>query len=256
MKKKIIKNADSVRVVSERLKEWVVDKYGIANDRIFVIPIYTEYESGIKNHESGIKNQGLRNNLLAQAGEMKKLEIRNWKLEKNFTILTVGRLVKVKNIKLQIEAMADVIKIFPDVRLVIVGDGPEKEKLHRLANRLKLKDKVEFKGWQEKVKPYYENADLFLLTSNSEGWGLVVVEAMKFGLPVIMTDVGCAGEVIKNEKNGIVIPIKDKKALIAAISEMIANKEKREVFAEKGLETVNKLPDKEETLGLYRRMWE
>ncbi|MFH0856923.1 MAG: glycosyltransferase family 4 protein [bacterium] len=259
LKRKIIKSADSVRVVSERMRRWVMRKYKVDNSRIFKISVYSELELRIKNQESGIKNQQLINE------NIKKLEIGNClpaevsaqvgKLGDKFIILTVGRLVKVKNIGLQIKAVADVIKMFPNIRLVIAGDGAEKKNLEELASRLKLNDIVEFSGWQENLKPYYENADLFLLTSNSEGWGMAVIDAMASAVPVIMTDVGCAGEVVKNNENGIVIRKGDKNRLVAAISEIIADKEKREVFSKKGRATVMKLPNKEETMEMYGKMW-
>lgn len=269
-RKKIIKNADSVRVVSEWLKRWVMKKYRVRAEKIFKIPIYSQ-EKKLRNLEIkkldpvDERRASIRNYLPAEVSTcaclnadrlMRIRELGDADINGGiFTILTVGRLVKVKNIKLQIEALADVVKIFPDVKLIIVGDGTEKENLQKLASKLKLDDSVEFAGWQKDLAPYYENADLFLLTSNNEGWGMVVIEAMSAGCPVIMTDVGCAGEIVKNEENGIVIHIGDKKALIAAISEMITNKEKRAMFAEKGVKAVNILPNGEETLKMYGEMW-
>lgn len=207
--KLIIRNADSIRVVSERLKNLVVGEYGVDTAKIYVISIYSEFAGKLRNL---------------------KFEIRNCESIKYFNILTVGRLVKVKNIKLQIEALAEVIKIFPNIRLVIVGDGHEKNNLQKIAKRLKVEDKVEFAGWQDNVADYYKKADLFLLTSNSEGWGMAAMEAMAAAVPVIMTDVGCAGEILKNEENSLIIPINDKKSLIAAICTMITDVEKKKDF--------------------------
>lgn len=264
-KKRIIKSADSIRVVSERLKIMVAEKYSITDKKIYVVPIYSEFAGKLRNL---------------------KFEIRNCESKKDFNILTVGRLVKVKNIGLQIEALADVVKIFPDTRLVIVGDGPEKENLQKIAKKFKVEDKVEFAGRVDNgrvkgpdlpmgraapffakggVDPamrrrfnlgeYYRKADLFVLTSNDEGWGMVIIEAMAAGVPVIMTAVGCAGEIVKNGKNGIVIPTGDRKALVAAICDMIADVEKREKFSKNGKTVVDNLPDKQDTLEMYREMW-
>jgi len=110
--------------------------------------------------------------------------------------LTVSRLVPVKNIFLQLESLAEIIKDHSQVVLTIVGDGPERERLQQLAKDLGIGDKVKFVGLVDNPDSFYASADAFLLTSNKEGWGLVVIEAGSFGLPVIMTDVGCAGEVV------------------------------------------------------------
>jgi len=255
IKGKIIKSADSIRVVSERLKRWVVDKYGVDEKRVFKIPIHSQESKGeeISNDKFQISKKIQMSNFKCQKGE----EGRDGE-EDHFTILTVGRLVKVKNVKLQIEAMADVLKIFPKTELVVVGDGNERKRLEKLTGKLKIQKNVKFTGagWGQDLIIYYKKADLFVLTSNNEGWGLVIIEAMASGCPVVMTDVGCAGEVVEHEKNGLVIPVNDKKALIAAICKMIANKDKREMFAANGLEAIAGLPSREETLGMYRGMWD
>lgn len=246
LRKKIIKSADSIRVVSERMKRWVIKKYAVPKDKIFVIPIFSAMAEKLRNNPPSLS--------YGEAREIKKLRIGEDACD-SFTILTVGRLVKVKNISLQLEALADVAKIFPKVKLVIAGGGPEKGKLQKLVKKLKLKDKVEFIGWQDNLAPYYENADLFLLTSNNEGWGMAVIEAMSAGCPVILTDVGCAGEVVKNGENGLVIPVRNKTALVAAICEMVADGKCRGKLAEKAFITVKNLPNKEKTLEMCEEMW-
>lgn len=241
--RKIIRSADSLRVVSERLKKYVMKRYGIEESRIFKIQIYTPAELKTRNAANSVGGQKPRN---TPSG--------------SFTILTVGRLVKIKNIGLQIKALADVIKIFPKARLVIVGDGPERKKLVRMTQRLRLQDNVEFvgSGWKADfdLSSYYKSADLFLLTSHGEGWGLVVIEAMAAECPVIMTDVGCAGEVVKNGKTGLVIPLNDKKALIAAICDLISDSAKRRELSRNAREAVLLLPSWEETVQAYKGMWE
>ncbi|MDP2947882.1 MAG: glycosyltransferase family 4 protein, partial [Nanoarchaeota archaeon] len=195
----IIKKADSVRVVSHRIKESLI-KLGLAPEKIVVVPIY-----------SPIDNENLI--------------IKNKKEDNKFIFLTVGRLVNVKNISLQIQAMVEIIKNYPNIELWIVGDGPEKNKLENLSKKLKIEKNVKFFGWQDNLEKFYQQADVFLFTSNYEGWGMVIIEAASFGLPIIMTDAGCAGEVIKNEENGLVIEVNNKKALVTAMIKFIENKD-------------------------------
>jgi len=95
-----------------------------------------------------------------------------------------------------------------------------------------------------------------LLTSNYEGWGIVVVEAAAYGLPIIMTDVGCAGELIKNGESGIIIPVVDQKELEKEMIRLVDDTELREKLGRGAKQAIKKLPTKEETLKLYKKSWE
>jgi len=170
--------------------------------------------------------------------------------------LTIGRLVPVKNIVIQIKAMVEVIKKFPEVELWIIGEGPEKNNLEYIINNLELSEKVKLLGWQGDLRKFYSQADVFMLTSNYEGWGLAVIEAAAYGLPIIMTDVGCAGEVIRNRENGIIISVGDVKKLGEAMVKIMENKDLRKKLGDSACEAVKKLPNKNETLALYKKSWE
>ena len=137
----------------------------------------------------------------------------------HFIFLTVGRLVPVKNIALQLAAIKNIADR-QKIKLVVVGDGPEKDNLKKLADDLHITEQVIFFGWQEKLGDLYHTADCLLLTSDSEGYGLVAVEAKNCHLPVIMTDVGCAREIIQDNIHGLVIPINNQKALVQAMEKM------------------------------------
>ena len=89
-----------------------------------------------------------------------------------------------------------------------------------MASDLNIREQVIFYGWQDKIGDLYHSADCLLLTSDSEGYGLVAVEARNCGLPVIITEVGCADEVIKDSAHGLVIPTNDQTALVQAMEKM------------------------------------
>lgn len=229
----VLPRADSVRCVSQRLKNKLINEFGVNEEKITVVNIYSE-----------IKNQ--------------KPETRNYAIKEKFIFLTVGRLASVKNIGLQIEAMKD-LKVESEklkVELWIAGEGPEREKLKVESEKLKVEDKVKFFGWQDNLEKFYKQADAFVLSSNSEGWGLAVIEAAGFGLPIIMTDVGCAGEVIKNRESGLVVPVGDKKKLVESMIEILENAELRKKLGENAKLAASKLPDKERIFGLYKKSWE
>jgi len=94
------------------------------------------------------------------------------------------------------------------------------------------------------------------LASNYEGWGMTVVEAMVCGCPVVMTDVGCAGELVVNGENGLVTPAGDRAALVGSINKLIADPLFREKFKKTGLVAVNRLPNKGQYLSDYKKSWE
>ena len=200
----------------------------IKETKITVIPIYSDIETHNISHKD----------------------------HKDFIFLTVSRLVPVKNISLQIEAMKEIVKKNSIAELWIVGDGPEKTRLEKMIADYGLTKNIRLLGWQTDLTKYYSGADAFLLTSSQEGWGLVVIEAASFGLPIIMTDVGCAGEVIKDNESGIVIPVGDADKLTEAMASLINNKEMKERLRNGALEALKVLPSKEETLRLYKESWQ
>ncbi len=94
-------------------------------------------------------------------------------------------------------------------KLQLVGDGPEKEKAERLVKTMKIEDKVDFLGARDDIENILVNSDLFLLLSESESFGLSVIEAMSCCVPVIATNAGGLPEIIKNNKNGFLVEIGD-----------------------------------------------
>lgn len=229
--KYVLPRADSVRAVSRRIEKELVEKFGVESGKITTVPIFTDLR--IKNYDLRIKNNS-----------------------EKFIFLTVSRLVAVKNIGLQIEAMEEIVKRYPTTELWIVGEGSERKNLESMIKELGLENNVKLLGWQNDTGKFYEQADAFLLTSDSEGWGLVAIEAASYGLPIIMTDVGCAGEVIEDGKNGLVIAVGDTKQLAQQMARVIGDEKLRRVLGGGAYEAVKKLPSQQKTLELYKENWE
>ncbi|MFH1620605.1 MAG: glycosyltransferase [Patescibacteria group bacterium] len=108
-----------------------------------------------------------------------------------FNFVSVGRLIPVKRFELLLTAFTLVRKNNPQAKLVIVGDGALKPQLKAKAQALGILNSVEFAGHGDPL-PYLERASCFVLLSKHEGWGVAVVEAAMAGVPVVMTDTGCA----------------------------------------------------------------
>jgi glycosyltransferase involved in cell wall biosynthesis len=105
-------------------------------------------------------------------------------------IVSVGRLVDVKNHETLLRAFSRIARDFPDAELQIVGDGPSRERLEVLARELAIGSRVVFHGFRADVRAALDDADAFALPSISEGFGIALVEAMARGLPVIASNVG------------------------------------------------------------------
>ena len=168
----------------------------------------------------------------------------------------------VKNINLQIEVMEEIVESLKlkvkslRIELWIVGSGPERKNYELRITNYELGKNIKLLGRKDNLDEYYNSADAFLLTSNSEGWGLSVIEAAAHGLPIIMTDVGLAGEVIKNNESGLVIPVGDKEKLIEAMEKIIIDKNLRKRLGSGAQAAIKKLLSKEKTLELYKKSWQ
>jgi glycosyltransferase involved in cell wall biosynthesis len=142
-----------------------------------------------------------------------------------FTVLFVGRLVERKGVHVLLEAVRRVPTDVP-VRAVIVGDGAEFDALRALANRLGVADRVTFTGrvpWEE-LRRAYRDADVCVLPAvvdrrgDTEGLGVVLLEAMHHRVPVIGSDLGGIPDVIEDGVSGVLVPPGDPAALAAAIT--------------------------------------
>ena len=140
-------------------------------------------------------------------------------------IVSVGRLNKQKNHVLLIKAFEEVIKEFPVYILKIYGDGKERENLVELIRTLWLTDKVFLAGTQSDVHNKIADATMFVMSSDFEGMPNALMEAMALGIPCISTDCPCGGpaELIKNGKNGLLIPVRDVEALVKAMKSFLSD---------------------------------
>lgn len=229
-----IESSDGVTAVSNYLRETTISIYNIKRE-IEVIPNFVDTE--IFKPE---KNLQLR----------KKIAPRDEKI-----LIHVSNFRKVKRVQ-------DVVRVFDIVRkkipskLIFVGDGPERGDVENLCRQLKLYDDVIFFGKQEVLHEILNSADIFLLTSQTESFGLSALEAMSCGLPVIATNVGGLPEVVIHGETGYLTEVGDVTKMALYAIELLDDKNKYEKFSEKARERAVTLFDKNLIIPKYEIFYE
>jgi glycosyltransferase involved in cell wall biosynthesis len=134
-----------------------------------------------------------------------------------FVVGVAGRLAAEKGISVLLESMKEVLAKVPRAWLVIAGDGPERAALECRAHDLRIDHRVDFLGMRADLPRIMAALDVFVLPSLYEGFGLVVLEAMAVGVPVIATCVGGVPEVVEDGVTGVLVPPGDPSKLAEAI---------------------------------------
>lgn len=182
------------------------------------------------------------------AEEVQALRQRLGIVENEAVILSVGRLSKEK-------AHADLIKAFkqlcttnPDLncKLVIVGDGPEREPLESASAQSGLNQRIIFVGQVTDVRPFYAMSDVFVLPSLTEGSPNVLLEAMAAKVSIVATAVGGVPEIVENEESALLVPANDPAALAVAIARLLADAELGHRLTRNAAEIVSKNHSPEE----------
>jgi L-malate glycosyltransferase len=148
-------------------------------------------------------------------------------------LISVSRLVSWKHIDLIIKAIVDIA----DVELSIIGEGREKENLQLLVSELNIDDKVNIIGYvpNADINNYLIESDIFILPSSADSFGIVFLEAMACGLPIIAAKAGGVPEVVKDGINGILVEPNDVESLKNAIIHLVENKSLRKSYGNNSL---------------------
>lgn len=139
-------------------------------------------------------------------------------------LISIGRLAPEKNWKTLLEAFARALPVHPDLRLVLIGEGPSQDELKQLAEKLNLAPRVEFVGRLpfEQIPHYLKAADLFGFASTTETQGLVTMEALAASLPVVAVNATGTRDVIRHEREGLLTE-NNSDALADAICRVMAD---------------------------------
>lgn len=192
-----------------RRKAWLLNKLMAASTyQITAISKATkaalvEYEF-LPEHKIQVIYNGIEPLVSTEAGREKARQELGIKPEQR-VIGTVARLDPIKNQAMILEAFGGLAADFPDLVLLLVGDGPERQNLEQLAAKLQISERVIFAGFKSPATDYMALMELFLLPSLSEGTSMTLLEAMSLGIPCLVSDVGGNPEVVQHNKTGIVL---------------------------------------------------
>lgn len=218
-----LRKFDCVVAVSKNVKNKML-RLGVPLRKITVI------HNGVNAREffpvQGISKGGGRENMEAK------------RKEKTITIGSLGSFKRQKGYEFLLMAFATLLRKYKNLRLILGGDGYLKADLIKLAKRLSVDKYVVFAGYQKDINRFLSSIDIFVISSIEEGLPMVLLEAMAAGKPVVTTNVGDIGEVIRNEVNGILVQKKNIDQLVAGIARLIDCESVRTEIGHRARETV------------------
>ncbi len=225
-----VRRADCIRVVSKRIEWSLLSAIRSPLPPMAVLPVFV----------------GARK----IANTAPAFDLRHKYAGRRPLVLMVGRLNREKNFGLALQIISELVEEFPKLLLVIVGDGPERKNLESGVMNHGLMANVRMVGWQNDLVPYYQGADALLVTSRYEGYGRMFIEAAAAGLPIVSTDVGIIGELLKPEESVLTFRTPDEGRV--ALRRLLGDHELRVRLRENARRAVLALPDLPAYLEAYR----
>jgi len=211
----VIKLADRVVSVSQATAKWLVEERGVSPRQIEVIPYGVDLTRFKKAKDP---------KLIKELGLPSDAPI----------IGMVARLQPQKGHIYLFDAAAKILKAVPNTRFVLVGGGPDSEKLENIVIQKGLKDTFHFLGYRDDVPRLLGLFDIFTLPSLFEGLPNVVLEAMACGLPVVATPVDGTKEAVVPDETGILVPTKNPAMLADALIALLKNPDRAKELGDKG----------------------
>ena len=217
----ILRKADGILTNSEYTKQLVLD-YGVKPEKIELIyPGVDGLFNPEPKDESLIEKHGLTN---------------------RYVLTTTGRLVRRKGHDMVIEALSTIAEQIPEVTYLIIGDGPERDRLEQLAIEHGVRDRVKFTGSissTEELCTHYNLGDQFIMSSrilkmkgNVEGFGIVYMEAASCRIPIIAGDSGGVREAVLNGQTGVLVQPGEPAAIAEAVVQLYRDPERRQALIE------------------------
>ncbi|MEI7998335.1 MAG: glycosyltransferase family 4 protein [Candidatus Omnitrophota bacterium] len=195
---------DAVIAISKPVSEHLVKDLGVDQEKIHMVI------HGVDCERFPLATDELK-------GQMRK----QWGIESSKVIGIIARFSVVKGIDILLKSMPLVVKQYPDVLLMIVGEGPQQDELLSLVESLNLKEHVRFEKVLNQPADLLPTFDIFVMPSRQEGLGLSVMEAQACGLPVVASNIGGLVDLIEEGKTGYLVASQDSQALALKIIEVL-----------------------------------
>ena len=222
IQKKVLENCDVCTISSEATKRELLKRFPQFKNKVTVLSMGVDTRIFSRRYVKSKFNEYKNNKI----------------------ILFVGRLNEQKGIEYLVKAMPIINKKIKNSRLLIIGEGEYKEKLQKIADSLGI-DNVEFLGSkkQSELADYYNLADVFVLPSiisriGTEGLGLVLLEAMSCGTPVIGTNTGGIPTIVKNNQTGVLVNERNENELANAIIKILSDRKLSHKLSDNGIKFV------------------
>ncbi|HLF18312.1 MAG TPA: glycosyltransferase [Candidatus Omnitrophota bacterium] len=214
-------NRKFVMVLAEEPGYW-------RNNRLFNYAVRSAYRVGVRGKAS-------REYLLQQGAESGKIFIppnvfafsrqAGKESERQYDIIFIGSFTKVKRLDIFLDVIEDLRKRMSDVRVLIVGEGPVESEIKKFINEKSLQRQVTVAGYQRDIYSCLNGSKVFLLTSESEGLPMAVVEAMSAGLPCVVPAVGDITDVARHEDNALVVEPLNVRAFSEACYRLLSDRQ-------------------------------
>lgn len=226
-----LKFAERVAVISRFTAERLAQSNGVRPDRIFLL------RSVVPPYLLARLDEGL---LADQPDSSRPRSLRR---DAGPTLLTTGRLdsgERYKGHDRVIRALSQILRRYPTARYTIVGEGEDRERLEALAEEVGVSKSVHFAGFVEpdELGRYYQECDVFVMPSTGEGFGIVFLEAMLHGKPVVAGNRDGSREPVENGRTGWLVDPDDLDAVAGAITDLLDDPEKRTAFGCAGKDRV------------------
>jgi glycosyltransferase involved in cell wall biosynthesis len=215
------RRCDRIIAISRHLGDFVQRVEGVKPEKIVPIHYGMMVSAGWAGDSEGIRRE------LSLGGDER-------------LVLSIGRLTEQKGHRYLLEAWRRISSECPRGRLLLVGDGPARERLTRHAERLGVAGSVIFLGWRKDVPRLLEAGDVVVHPSLWEGFGLVLLEAMAAGKPVVGTNVSAIPEIVADGGTGLLVPPRDPSALAEAVLRLLRDAGLRSAMGCAGRERVNR----------------
>jgi glycosyltransferase involved in cell wall biosynthesis len=231
----VLTRANAIRVVSKKIETYLIESLHINKEKITFVPVFVNPVEVVRRIGS--------------------LDLHTLYPQFDHIILVAARFVKQKNIPLAISAFAMCLSKYPNAGLVIAGSGNEEHVIRACIRKHGLEKNVILGSWTTDFISCMNTCDVFLLSSDYEGWGMTLIEAAALGKPIVMTDVGCAQESIVDHVNGIIVPPRDAEKMSVACMELFGNPQLALSLGDAAKKMAGEYMSKEENDSRIKNSW-